>query len=233
MLLITDFDIDIIRWINAFAGRSTVFDLIVIKLFRMDSVRHLPLVAVLIWAWFSDRGDGSRRRHVFDGVVGYLISIVVSRGAQAMMPHRSRPALDGAFDFHLPVGGYTSDWSSFPSDTAAQAFALVAAIWALSRPLGVAALFWAAAVVCFPRLYGGFHYPSDLLAGMVIGLVSTWVVSKRPLGLNAAARAVDEFEVRHKPWFYVVGFVVLYEVVTHLEDARDLMDIAGNVVKAL
>ena len=192
-------------------------------------MRHFPLIAVLIWAWFSDPGDGSRRRHVFDAILGYMISILVTRLTQDLLPHRPRPALAGTFVFEMPVGGFTNDWSSFPSDTAAQGFALVAGIWALSRSLGVAALLWATLVICFPRLYGGFHYPSDLIAGGMAGLLTTWLVSKLPLGLNNLAACVDRFEAQCRPWFYVFGFFVLFQIMAHLEDARSLLGTAKDI----
>ncbi len=226
---INDLDVRTVQAVNAMAGHMPLFDILVLRVFRLDSIRHLPLVAALIWAWCTDPGDGTRRRPVFDGVVGYMISIFVTRLAQGMMPHRPRPALDGTFHFELPVGGFTSDWSSFPSDTAAQGFALVAAIWMLSRKLGIGALLWTIVVICFPRLYGGFHYPSDLVVGGVVGILATWVVSMRPLGLDRVEHVVVRAEHDYRPWFYIFGFFILFQIMMHLEDAREVLRIMGTM----
>jgi len=227
------FDVTAVQAVNAMAGEYPIFDLIVLRIFRLDSVRHFPLVAILIWAWYSDPGDGSRRKHVFDGVTGYMISIFLTRLVQDLLPHRPRPALAGTFHFEMPVGGFTNDWSSFPSDTAAQGFALAFAIGAMSRRLGVFAYFWAAAIICFPRLYGGFHYPSDLIAGALAGMTATWIVSRRPLGLNRAAAAVDRWEVNCRPWFYIAGFFLLYQIMAHLGEARDVIMVTKQIVDLL
>lgn len=230
---INSFDVSVVKAVNAFAGHAPIFDVFVLHVLRLDSVRHFPLVGALIWAWYSDPGDGSRRRPVFDGVVGYMLSILVTRVTQDLLPHRPRPALAGTFHFEMPVGGFTTDWSSFPSDTAAQGFALVAALWAISRNLGLAAFAWAVVAICFPRLYGGFHYPSDLIAGAFAGLLATWIVSRRPLGLNSVARCADRMEAEYKPWFYVFGFLLLFQIMAHFEDARRLLTTGSRIVKIL
>src|SRR3546814_10456522 len=109
----------------------------------------LPIIACLVWFWFDGSGDLRRRRAVLDGLLGGLAALMVSRLVQVPSLHRPRPGLSREFDFVQPIGGYVNDWSSFPSDTAALACALVAAIWTVSRPLGLAGLAWAVVVVSF------------------------------------------------------------------------------------
>lgn len=230
---IDNFDVAVVQAVNTMAGEVPIFDLIVLQVFRLDSVRHFPLVAALIWAWYSDPGDNSRRRHVFDGIAGYMISIIVTRVIQNILPHRPRPALAGTFHFEMPVGGFTNDWNSFPSDTAAQGFALVVALWMINRNLGIASLFWATFVICFPRLYGGFHYPSDLIAGALAGAITTWLVAKRPLGLNRIESCMTRIETDYRPWFYIIGFFMLFQIMAHLEDFRELLSVAKKIVQIL
>ena len=68
------------------------------------------------------------------------------------------------------VNGYRSGSYSFPSCHAANTFALATFISLLfrRRTATAAILTWAAVVSC-SRLYLGVHYPSDLIAGAVIG----------------------------------------------------------------
>jgi undecaprenyl-diphosphatase len=57
---------------------------------------------------------------------------------------------------------------SFPSDHAAAAFAIAFAVLAFSRWGGVAFLA-AATLVGLSRIALGLHYPSDVLAGLLVG----------------------------------------------------------------
>ena len=66
---------------------------------------------------------------------------------------------------------------SFPSDHAAAAFAIAFAVLAFSRYAGV--LFLAAATaIGLSRIALGLHYPSDVLAGIVVGWAAALLVTR-------------------------------------------------------
>jgi membrane-associated phospholipid phosphatase len=231
--MIDRFDVSFSQWISSLSGRFPTLDFFVGHVLNLDSVKHLPLVGVLVWAWFSDIGDGVRRRRVFDGVAGYVLSLIASQGIQLMMPRRPRPALSGSFDFHRPSSSFVNDWSSFPSDGAAQGFALVTAIWLLSPWLGVAAGVWASFAICFPRLYGGAHYPSDIVAGIFVGVAATLIVARLPLNRDRIEGRLIDLESKHKAWFYLFGFVVFFEMMLHFEDVRQLLGASRTMAKLM
>lgn len=60
--------------------------------------------------------------------------------------------------------------SSFPSGHAASSFAAATSLFLYKKKAGIPAYLLAAAIA-FSRLYIGVHYPTDVLAGMVIGIV--------------------------------------------------------------
>lgn len=66
---------------------------------------------------------------------------------------------------------------SFPSDHATIAFAIAISILLVNRRWGTW-LIVAAAAVCFGRVYVGVHYPTDVLAGAVVGTVCALVVHR-------------------------------------------------------
>jgi len=74
----------------------------------------------------------------------------------------------------------SSDMNSFPSGHTTAAFAFAMAICAvLPKKWAKAAALIAAALMGFSRLYVGVHFPTDVLAGAVIGtacgLIGAWI----------------------------------------------------------
>ena len=66
-----------------------------------------------------------------------------------------------------------ADWS-FPSGHSTSSIAAAAAMYCRTpRYLGVPALALAI-LICLSRLYVGVHYPTDVLFGILAGLVSAW-----------------------------------------------------------
>ena len=76
-----------------------------------------------------------------------------------------------------PDGSRDRKNSSFPSSHAANAAALA---WILAKRWPRAsALFWiAAAAVAWSRIYLNRHFLSDVLVGVMIGVASSWVMSR-------------------------------------------------------
>lgn len=62
--------------------------------------------------------------------------------------------------------------ASFPSGHASHAFVAVAVIWIMmSKKYGIIAL-TISALISWSRLYLGAHYPSDVIAGILIGIIA-------------------------------------------------------------
>jgi len=77
-----------------------------------------------------------------------------------------------------PEGTDHSRWnSSFPSGHAAGAFSL-ASILSTRYPHFTVPFYTAATAIGISRVYLGSHYPSDVIAGALIGYVFSWLVLK-------------------------------------------------------
>ncbi|NNE00326.1 MAG: phosphatase PAP2 family protein [Pirellulaceae bacterium] len=76
-----------------------------------------------------------------------------------------------------------SDLESFPSDHAALFVSLSVGILYAHRSLGVLALSWTVLVILIPRVVTGMHWPLDVVAGGLIGGLSTvaavWMTTQR------------------------------------------------------
>ena len=64
---------------------------------------------------------------------------------------------------------------SFPSGHTSASFAAATAIYAINKKWGIAAYVFAA-VMGFSRLYLGVHFPTDVLAGALVGTAAAMVI---------------------------------------------------------
>lgn len=82
--------------------------------------------------------------------------------------------------------------SSFPSTHAAWSFGVATAIFMYYRKTGIA-VFIVAALIAFSRLYMFLHFPTDVLAGIVLGII-LGIVSFKLTSRFAKSRAAAETE---------------------------------------
>lgn len=89
--------------------------------------------------------------------------------------HRARPYADPAGILHqwwLEAGGFTERDASFPSGHATAAMAAMTALFFLGNRRYTWACFLFAAAMALSRLYLVVHYPTDVLAGLLIGFLA-------------------------------------------------------------
>jgi undecaprenyl-diphosphatase len=222
--MLASFDATILLALNHFARGSWAFDEFVADILMLPSVKLLPLVACLVWLWFRHEQRDSSRFAVIQALLGGFLALVVSRLVQDFSPDRPRPIYDEALRFVHPYGvsgDILHDWSSFPSDTTAMAFALATGVFLASRRLGWFCFAWAALVVALPRAYLGYHYPSDLIGGALLGSLIV-LACGRVRAPRRIGRALSHTEQRWPALFYGGGFVVLFELTVMFDDLREM-----------
>lgn len=108
---------------------------------------------------------------------GLTILLADQITSSIMKPYfaRLRPSHDPALNglLHL-VNGYKGGLYGFASGHAANTFGIATFFWLLfrSRYNWIGLLFLWAVAVTYTRLYLGVHYPSDILVGGTIGILS-------------------------------------------------------------
>jgi undecaprenyl-diphosphatase len=218
------FDTEIIRALNQFAQQYPLFD----KLFSLLNghlFRTVPLAAIVWWAWFKeDNTDNTNRERIIATILSCMFAILISKVVSILFPFRPRPLAIQGLVTRLPVS--ESGWeamSSFPSDHAVLFFTLVTGMAFVSRSLGVYAFIYTTLFVCFPRIYQGQHYPTDIIAGALIGVSVGCMANARPVRSLLARLPLNL--LRAKPGvFYALFFVLTYLIGSVGTDIRDLVE---------
>ena len=113
------------------------------------------------------------RRAGLAGLLALLLSLVFTNLTLKHLVSRARPWL--TVEGLIPLVA-EPDPNSFPSGHTSAAFAAATA-WALTfsrRWMGAAGLA-CAALMAFSRLYVGVHFPTDVAAGVLVGLLCGWL----------------------------------------------------------
>lgn len=227
--LIDGWDRAIVLFLNQFAARSAVFDEVMYDLADASIVQGGLYMAYFWWQWFRQDGDSraivERRQAVVLSVAGAILAVIVSRTLQVTLPFHLRPLHTPSLHFVVPLGVNPETlnmWNSLPSDHASIYFALATAVWFQSRALGYAAMAWSLIVGLIPRIYLGYHYPSDIVAGMICGIVLMAVIW-RLTPQDRLLGPVVALEQSHRLAFYAVGFLLTYELAILFFDLRHLV----------
>jgi undecaprenyl-diphosphatase len=127
-----------------------------------------------IAAVLAAAGGRRGRRAAARGLVSIAAtSAFVNVGLKGLR-RRERPEREEGWDTR-PVRMPTS--SSFPSGHSASAFAFASAV-GLEIPVLALPLRLLAAAVAYSRVHCGVHYPSDVVAGSLVGAVTGQVVAR-------------------------------------------------------
>lgn len=155
---------------------------------------------------FSDHGARARV-HDFTRVAAslYVLFAVVTAGIAAALLKfvigRARPRLlDETGPYAFDLFGPNASWASFPSGhtttimSCAMALALLLPRWRV--PILLAGVFCS-----LSRVFVGAHYPSDVLGGVALGALASWLLARR----LAQRRLVFRFDEtgRLKPLHYL------------------------------
>jgi undecaprenyl-diphosphatase len=143
------------------------------------NVSEALFIATLGVLFLAARGPGHAgwRRAAVAAVLSAGVALAVGKVISELVD-RARPFVADPSGVHL-FAAHAPD-PGFPSDHATAAFAIATAIVLRKRGWGIFALA-AAAVLSVGRVALGIHYPSDVLAGAVLGAAAALLLWLPPL----------------------------------------------------
>lgn len=175
MNLVQQLDYQFFVVINNMAGRCPWLDAIA-RLFLNDYFVPTLLAIILLMLWFDGATTIQRSKNqravlvaAFSAALANILLKILN-----LFYHRPRP-----FDiYEANLLFYQPTDSSLPSNAATLGFSIAAGVWIYRRRwgwilLGIAAIFG------FSRVFGGVHYPLDVIAGAGLGCGSAWVIHRQ------------------------------------------------------
>lgn len=223
MDVLLSFDYWLLGLINGLAQKSPLLDTIVGSIAGLELIKGAVVVSLLLYVWLAPSGRLASPNMAFGrSALGAAIGIVAGRAMQVMLPYRHRPTHDPTIEFNLPIGqnpDTLQNWSSFPSDHAVLYFAIATAVWITNRRLGLFAFLWTVLVIGFARVYTGFHFPTDILGGGLLGMFVMWFAFKVPIPV-VANNFMRRWEEAHAPSLYALAFIIAFQMATVFNDGR-------------
>lgn len=194
------------------------------------------------WFWFANEQDRRvhNRRIIISAICGSILALALNRALAGALPFRVRPMYAADIGYHAPSIEFPMNlerWSSFPSDSATFWFALSFGLFRLRQSLGIVAMVYSSFWMCLARLYLGIHYPSDLLAGALLGVTTVWAIDRRlarpSMFANRMMDRIFAAEADHPQLFYAAAFMVSFELTMMFNDVRNLVRGAMHVLRAV
>jgi len=177
---ILDFDFRAVAFLNQFADCSWLLNKAAFILAKNNLLTTIPVMALLWWAWFKEDDDRVRTSVASTFLACFFAGVIFLfvRETHLLWDNRLRPICDPAVHFQIPLGlkiptleQCRTASSSMPSGHTAVLAALGIGLLPIFRALGIGCLVFSFFFVLIPRVYVGFHFPSDILIGALVVII--------------------------------------------------------------
>ncbi len=154
--------------INGLALKSFWLDILGIYF-----AKYLGYLLIFCLFLFIFKNFKKYKRMVFEALISAVFTRVVVVSFFRWILPRSRPFVENQVNLlleHPPT-------SAFPSAHASFYFAIATIVYFYNKKAGIF-FFIASFLIGISRVFSGIHWPLDILAGIVVGIFSGWLIHK-------------------------------------------------------
>ena len=225
-------DFVLYRWIQDFSGKSALLDGLMGVLTSNPLFKGMFPALAFWYVWFLPERPGQmsftvRRNWLCAILASTVIAIIVGRTSANFLPFRQRPNATPEFFDKVTVmthPEFYSEWSSLPSDHAVMYFCLATGFLLIHRTVGVILMLHAAFVISLSRAYKGLHFPGDLLAGAVLGILVALIIVPwlgRKLSGSTSAWQPSQLAASRPYLLYPALFFLTFQFASMFDTVRE------------
>jgi len=164
-------DRNLFEWIH-FELSSHPLDLI-LPILR-DKLTWIPVYVFIVYGLYQKYGFKKGMASTMFLLLAVVITNLLNSHFLKNIVQRERPCRLDNFTRDIQELVYCGEAYSFPSSHAANHFTisifLILLLKDASRWIKIVLIFWAT-IICFAQVYVGVHYPSDVIAGFLVGFL--------------------------------------------------------------
>lgn len=168
-------DFTIFKFINNFAEQSVILDKI--GVFFAEYLPYLLIGFLLVFIFYSKTNKKENQIMVFVAIISAFISRFIVKSAILLFYNRPRPFVALSDTHNLLQMNLSENFQSFPSGHAMFFFAIATGVYFYNKKLGIV-LFICATLISLARIFVGVHWPSDIIGGAILGILTAFLVQK-------------------------------------------------------